>query len=333
MTYCTPYLLQLGLTKSKVSLVWIAGPLSGLIMQPIVGIIADQSRSRWGRRRPYMVGGTVVVTLSLMLLGWTSEFVNVFFPASKIETRRELTVMLAVFSIYGVDFAINAVQALARSLIIDTLPRNKQQVGSAWALRMVAVGSLIGYAVGAIDLATVFGTTLGNTQFKQLIITSALALIACVSLTCWAVHEPALARSPSKGTSADTLSIGSMMSQIVRTAQRLPSRISVICRITFCSWIEWFSFLFYSTTWIGEVYLRYNAPAKAREHRDSLGQIGRVGSMALITFSVVTFAASVLLPWLVESPEDAEEFTPRPSRRVRGALLEMRKWKPSLLTA
>ncbi|KAG9580716.1 hypothetical protein KCV04_g23243, partial [Aureobasidium melanogenum] len=40
MTYCTPYLLQLGLTKSKLSLVWIAGPLSGLIMQPIVGIMA-----------------------------------------------------------------------------------------------------------------------------------------------------------------------------------------------------------------------------------------------------------------------------------------------------
>jgi solute carrier family 45 protein 1/2/4 len=61
MTYCTPYLLQLGLTKSKLSLVWIAGPLSGLIMQPIVGIMADKSTSRWGRRRPVMVGGTVIV--------------------------------------------------------------------------------------------------------------------------------------------------------------------------------------------------------------------------------------------------------------------------------
>lgn len=75
---CTPYLLQLGLTKSRTSLVWIAGPLSGLIMQPIVGVIADRSRSKWGRRRPFMIGGSVVVGACLLVLGWTSEIVGVF---------------------------------------------------------------------------------------------------------------------------------------------------------------------------------------------------------------------------------------------------------------
>lgn len=57
---------------------WIAGPLSGLIMQPIVGVIADRSRSRWGRRRPFMVGGAVVVGLCLLVLGWTKEIVGLF---------------------------------------------------------------------------------------------------------------------------------------------------------------------------------------------------------------------------------------------------------------
>lgn len=40
--------------------------------------------------------------------------------------------MLAVLSIYALDFAINAVQASCRSLIVDTLPIPKQQLGSAW---------------------------------------------------------------------------------------------------------------------------------------------------------------------------------------------------------
>ena len=74
---CTPYLLQLGLTKSRTSLVWIAGPLSGLIMQPVVGVIADNSRSKWGRRRPFMIGGSLIVGLCLLVLGWTSEIVSV----------------------------------------------------------------------------------------------------------------------------------------------------------------------------------------------------------------------------------------------------------------
>jgi solute carrier family 45 protein 1/2/4 len=75
---CTPYLLQLGMTKSRMSLVWIAGPLSGLIMQPVVGILADRSRSRWGRRRPFMIGGALAVAACFLLLGWTSEIVGIF---------------------------------------------------------------------------------------------------------------------------------------------------------------------------------------------------------------------------------------------------------------
>jgi solute carrier family 45, member 1/2/4 len=56
--------------------VWIAGPLSGLVMQPIVGIITDRSRSKWGRRRPFMIGGAIVVAICLLLLGWTTEVVG-----------------------------------------------------------------------------------------------------------------------------------------------------------------------------------------------------------------------------------------------------------------
>ena len=80
---CTPYLLQLGLTKSRTSMVWIAGPLSGLIMQPIVGVIADNSRSKWGRRRPFMIGGSIIVALCLLILGWTAEIVGTFVKESE----------------------------------------------------------------------------------------------------------------------------------------------------------------------------------------------------------------------------------------------------------
>lgn len=79
MGYCTPYLLQLGLTKSRLSLVWIAGPLSGLIMQPIAGVLADRSTSRWGRRRPFMLGGSLLVAFFMYLLAWSREIAQTFF--------------------------------------------------------------------------------------------------------------------------------------------------------------------------------------------------------------------------------------------------------------
>lgn len=78
MTYASPYLLSLGLSKSKLSLVWVAGPLSGLVMQPIIGMISDSSTSKYGRRRPFMAAGTVAVVVCLLLLGWTGEVVGWF---------------------------------------------------------------------------------------------------------------------------------------------------------------------------------------------------------------------------------------------------------------
>ncbi|KAF4549372.1 General alpha-glucoside permease-like protein 2 [Elsinoe fawcettii] len=330
MTYCTPYLLQLGLTKSKLSLVWIAGPLSGLIMQPIVGIMADKSRNKYGRRRPVMFVGSLLVGVCLLVLGWTDEIVGAFVQEK--EMRRELTIVLAVFSIYALDFAINAVQSSCRSLIVDTLPIPKQQLGSAWASRMTAVGHLVGYAIGASDLSLVFGKLIGDTQFKQLTVIAALALVLAVCVTSWAVTERVLISDGLEDEKGNP--ILNTMSTIFHTTKNLPPRIQAICNIQFWTWIGWFPFLFYSSTWVGETYLRYDAPAAVRNSPDSLSTIGRVGSTTLILFSIVTFLGSLSLPWLVQSPDSpsSKTFTPRPPERLKPILSILPKTKPTLLS-
>ena len=96
----------------------------------------------------------------------------------------------------------------------------------------------------------------------------------------------------------------------------------------------WFPFLFYSTTWVGEVYLRYDAPASVKASNDMTGQVGRIGSLALIGFSVVTFIMSVLLPFVVKSPEGEEpSFTARPPAKLATLVEKAGQLKPSLLTA
>lgn len=233
MTYCTPYLLELGLTKSKISLVWVAGPLSGLIMQPIVGVVADRSKSTWGRRRPFMLLGTILVCFFLLLLGFTKEVV-LYFTQDK-ETIKHSTIVLAVLSIYGIDFAINAVQGSCRGLIVDTLPISKQQSGSSWASRMVAVGSLVGYAAGAVDLQKIFGPMFGDSQFKQLTIVAALCLCITVGVTSWAVNERILIHDgKEEGEDFGPLKV---LSEIAHTAMNLPRSIQAICYVQFWAWI------------------------------------------------------------------------------------------------
>ncbi|KAJ5289148.1 hypothetical protein N7478_002178 [Penicillium angulare] len=330
MTYCTPYLLQLGLTKSKTSLVWIAGPLSGLIIQPLIGVIADRSRSKWGRRRPFMIVGSFVVAFCLVILGWTAEIVNMFVKDP--EKAKNVTIALAVSSIYAVDFSINVVQACCRSLIVDTLPIPLQQGGSAWAGRMSAIGQLISYVVGSIDTVSIFGSLLGDTQFKQMTVIAAFSLVAAVAVTSYSVKERVLI---SPRDSEGNVGAIQVISQLFKTTMELPPRIQAICWAQFWAWIGWFPFLFYSTTWVGETYFRYEVPKDdLAKSTDMLGEVGRVGSLSLVVFSSITFFSSVLLPFCVTSPEmKRSRFTPRPPPGIASFLKSLTKVRPDLQTA
>lgn len=111
MSNGSPYLLSLGLSKTMLALVWIAGPLSGVIAQPYIGIKSDRSRNPWGKRRPYFIGGGLATIISLMILAWTREIVGGIlgiFGVEKDSRTMSVTVMVfAVFLIYVLDFAIN----------------------------------------------------------------------------------------------------------------------------------------------------------------------------------------------------------------------------------
>jgi solute carrier family 45, member 1/2/4 len=120
---CTPYLLALGLTKSRTSLVWIAGPLSGLIMQPIVGVIADRSKSRYGRRRPFMIMGSLIVAACLIVLGWTKEIVGIF--VGDPEMVKTCSIAVAVLCIYALDFAVNAGEWRKYIFLFSAVPWSK----------------------------------------------------------------------------------------------------------------------------------------------------------------------------------------------------------------
>ncbi|KAH6660023.1 major facilitator superfamily domain-containing protein [Truncatella angustata] len=328
MTYCTPYLLSLGLTKSKTSLVWIAGPLSGLVVQPIVGAIADESKSKWGRRRPFIVVGAVVVALCLLALGFTKEIVGIFI--SDEEAAKTPTIVVAILCIYAVDFSINAVMSAARSLMVDVLPISKQQDGAAWNSRMSAIGHLIGYAAGAIDLGAIFGDFLGDTQFKKLTVVAAFGILTSSLITSLTVTERILVeirKDPHQ--SGGQLKV---LRQIWSTILHLPPRIRAICHAQFWAWIGWFPFLFYSTTWVGETYFRYDVPDDARTSEDTLGEMGRIGSSSLVLYSAITFTGAWLLPLLIKSPDD-EGFTQRPPQSVAHILEKFQKHKPDLLTA
>jgi len=194
---------------------------------------------------------------------------------------------------------------------------------------MSAIGHGIAFATGAIDLPSLFGKSLGETQFKQLTVFAALGLVGTCCTTCWAVSERVLL-STSEPNKKDGLY--QVASHIWSTMVYLPPRIRAICMAQFWAWIGWFPFLFYSTTWIGETYFRYDAPHDAKQSGDALGEVGRAGSQAFIIYSVITFFGSWVLPLIIRSPDD-QTYTQRPPQSLRAIVEKLNTHKPDLLTA
>ena len=62
----------LGADEATMPLLWLAGPMTGLLVQPIIGAMSDRTHSRWGRRTPYFLIGAIICSISLFLMPYSS---------------------------------------------------------------------------------------------------------------------------------------------------------------------------------------------------------------------------------------------------------------------
>ncbi|KAI9503573.1 major facilitator superfamily domain-containing protein [Coemansia spiralis] len=274
----SPYLLSLGLRKSLVSLVWLAGPLSGLITQPLVGILSDNCTSKLGRRRPYIIGATISVVLCLTVVGWTREIAG---------NRPTFVIWLAVIAFYIMDFAINCIQASLRALVVDTLPASRQDNGTTWASRMIGVGNVCGYLIGMLDLPRHVGF-LGSTQMQILTTVASVVLASTVFVTCYHTKETPITRPQARASDNFKL-----LSTLLSSLRSLPAVIKHIFRIQLFAWIGWFPFLFYSTTYVADLYVSNHGSAENEVLSD---EATRAGSQAMFVHAVSSLMFSVVLP-------------------------------------
>ncbi|KAJ2780333.1 hypothetical protein H4R18_003511 [Coemansia javaensis] len=312
MGFGTPYLLSLGLPKSLASLVWLAGPLSGLVMQPLVGVLSDRSTSRFGRRRPFIVGSTACAVACLGVIGWTREIAG---------GRARLAVWLAVGAFYVLDFAVNALQGCLRALIVDVLPAARQDAGTAWASRMIGVGNVCGFLMGFLDLARLL-PFLGSTHMQVLTAVAAAALSATVAVTCLCTSETPLPPPQRLGAErrTDWRSRLRALVELLESLRALPPAIRGVFRVQLLAWIGWFPFLFYGTTLVADLYV---ASSAGGEGPAAMERGTRAGSLAMFAHAIVSLCASIVLPAFAYSAAEG-----RPSARPpadAGALAAARR--------
>ena len=321
----SPFLLELGLSKALLAFVWIAGPLSGTLVQPYVGIKSDDCRYRAGRRRPFMVGGAAATIASLMLLSWTREIVGGVLSIFGASAHSPGTIICsrvwAVAFVYVLDFAINVVQAAIRAFIVDCAPTHQQESANAIAGIITGFGGIVGYLFGEVDLSESL-SFLGRNQFQALCAVASLVMVCTLTVSCVAIEEPDpwTFGPPSQSEGG----IFSFFKSVFSSIRALPVQIKRVCIVQIFAWIGWFPFLFYITTYVGHLYANPRFAANPNMSEDEVNEVfatgTRYGTMALLTYSVTSLAASILLPIIVvPTYEEPQRAMVAPMRRSSAA--------------
>ncbi|KAI5361760.1 Putative MFS transporter superfamily [Septoria linicola] len=281
MANLAPYLQRLGLSKSATAAIIISLPLSGSFIGPLSGAISDQYiRTRFGRRRPMILLGTLLAVTFMGLLAWTENFANG-------DTARAFAVIFTLL----LSISVQPIQAGVRALMVDIAPAAQQSRASAYASRIQGSLSIFSFFASSLTLNNLPG--LGRlTQFQCLTCLNFITLGGTVLITCVFIQERDSRRIRLEGADADgkKQNVGDFFKQLWHTARTLPEMVEQACKVQFASWWAWFPFTYYNTTYIGELV---DVAEQAQSDGDQLAQAGSVASLC---FAAVGFFFVLVLP-------------------------------------
>ncbi len=119
----------LGATPDRLPLLWLAAPLSGLIIQPLIGSASDRTWGPLGRRRPYFLVGAILSSAMLLLMPSCS------------------TLWMAAGALWILDSSINVSMEPFRAFVADLLPEGQRTAGFAMQSLFIGLGAVVASAL------------------------------------------------------------------------------------------------------------------------------------------------------------------------------------------
>ena len=120
---------SLGAAIDEIPILWIAAPLTGLLIQPIVGYFSDHTWNRLGRRRPFFLGGAILASMALFVM-----------PNSSF-------LWVAAVMLWIMDASINITMEPFRAFVGDMLPDEQRTRGFAMQSFFIGSGAVIASAM------------------------------------------------------------------------------------------------------------------------------------------------------------------------------------------
>src|SRR6516165_1984438 len=129
MANMSPIYKYRGASDAQIPLLWLAAPLTGFIVQPIIGAMSDRTWSPLGRRRPYFLVGAILSSLALVLMPNCSAL------------------WMAAGLLWILDASINVSMEPFRAFVADKLPEEQRTQGFAMQSLFIGLGAVVASAL------------------------------------------------------------------------------------------------------------------------------------------------------------------------------------------
>ncbi|CAN1328715.1 Sucrose transport protein SUC2 [Linum perenne] len=309
LSLLTPYVQLLGIPHRWASLIWLCGPISGILVQPIVGYFSDRSTSRFGRRTPFIIVGAVFVVIAFFLIGYATDIGHHYGDSlDKGRPRgrpRVRAIVVFVVGFWVLDVSNNMLQGPCRALLGDLSGDNQRLTRFSNSLFsfFMGTGNVLGYLAGAqANLYKIFEFTrtpacdVYCANLKSCFFIAAALLIVLTTVALAYVREERWSPEHDEGKLAEKNDVGEgALTNFFRALKSLNRPMWMLLLVTCLSWFAWFPWVLYNTDWMGrEVYGGDLAGG-------NMGQIQmydrgvRVGSIGMVINSIVLLIVSLAI--------------------------------------
>jgi len=220
---------NLGASKDELPGLWIAAPLTGLIVQPIIGYLSDRTWSpRFGRRRPYFLVGAVLSTLALF-----------FIPNSP-------ALWVAAGLLWVLDASINISMEPFRALVADKLPDEQRSYGFVAQTLIIGIGTWIASNLPWLMSTLGVSTTAPEGQIPPSVhwafAIGAVVFMASILWTVFTTTEEAPADMEAfHAHRRATAGIGGALREITSSFRHMPGVMWKLGLVQFFSWFAFFT--------------------------------------------------------------------------------------------
>ncbi len=275
---------NLGANPEEVPLLFLAAPLTGLIVQPIIGYLSDRTwHPRWGRRRPYFMIGAILSSIAL-----------VFMPHSS-------ALWMAAGLLWILDTCGNIAMEPFRAFVTDKLPDSQVNRGFIMQSLMVGIGGSIASALpwimkNVFDISNTSERGVIPENVKWSFYIGAFFFLSAVLYTVFTTTEYPPSDAQLKEKDKETKKgIAGGISEITSALVNMPAQMKRVALVQFFTWPGLFLMWFYYTTAVA-VNIFHGVNDKDPAYASGADFAG----LTLAFYNVVTFAFAFVLPFIAD---------------------------------